>query len=466
MPLRRKTQVAVVTEDYPGAAVTFTGANVIDTIEAAEFSGDPELIAREPSGGSLSKQAEAVGAFSAEVSLAIDAKGSGTAATEPSWGKLIEAAFAEQIDVDQINLTGTLSKQVEPGDVLTGGTSGATAVVMKRALVGASAVKVVVTSGSFSASEALNSAQKGSGAGTTAASSIITSAVGIAYRPLSDTATTAESTSSWSAGTPAAGEGLAIIVAGSVVGEGHFVSWSTGSPNVLTMELAYGTVPNGATVTSTSGSSITLSSPANVVTPKGATVALRHNLDKLIQDLSSSRVTWTLTADAGNTGRLEFTVSGQPSSASEGERLTASGLATTTPPRFANGIMSLAGVLLPVKDVSFDAGNEVVQVADGNSANGIKGGAITGRDPSLSVTVEQASLAGVDLFAHRAAGTTFGFGVQLGTTDGNTVVLCGPAAQVSTISFADDSGISTLSVQLMLRAGSAAGDDEWYLAHV
>jgi hypothetical protein len=463
MPLKRKTQVAVVVEDYPGAAVTFAGSDVIDTIEAAEFSGDPELISRDPSGGSLSRQAEAVGSFSAEVSLAVDAKGSGVATTVPRWGRLMLATFAEQIAVDQLNFA-TLSAQLEPGDVLTNASGLAKAVVMARQATGTTVgVRVVVTLGTFLVSEVITSAQKGASIGTLAGSAVLTTNVGLAYRPSSDTSTEATTTGSWTGGTPAAGEGLAIKVAGSVVGEGHFVSWAT---NILTMDLAYGSVPNSATVESTSGKTITLSASANVNTTKGATLALRHNLDKLVQDLTSSRATWTMSADAGNTSRLEFTVSGQPSAATEGSRLTASGLDGTTPPRFAGGVLSLNGILLPVKDFSFDAGNEVVQVADGNSPNGIKGGAITGRDPSLTVTVEQASLAGIDLFEHRAAGTTFGFGIQLGTTPGNTVTLCGPAAQVATIGFADDSGISTLNVQLMCRAGSASGDDEWYLAHV
>lgn len=463
MPLKRKTQVAVAVEDYPNAPLTLAGTDVIETVEPAQFSGDPELLTREPSGGTLSKAAEAVGRHSGQITFPVDFKGSGTATTEPRWGRLVLAALARKVDIDSMALSVALTNQLEPGDVLTGGTSGATAIVTMAAAAAATTIRVVVLSGTFSTAEQINSAQKGANVGTTHAATVITAAQGVAYRPVSDTRTTMESSNTWSGSTPAAGAGLAFVVGTTVVGEGHMVSWSAGTPGTLTVELAYGEIPDGCDVEAADGSTLTLDSPANVETTQGKSVKARCNLDKLVLDLTAARVNFQITADAGATGRIAFTVQGQPVSPTEAARLTPSGLATTTPPRFAGGVASIGGLRLPTKSVAFDAGSGVVQIADANSSNGEKGGDISGREPTMTMSVEQASLAGIDLFALRDAGTTVGLGFQLGTTAGNRPSVVAPAAQITGISFGDDNGVATLDVTFALRRLADTGDDEWFV---
>jgi hypothetical protein len=462
MPLKRKTQFAVAVEDYPGAAVSFAGTDVIDTIEPPEFSGDPELLTREPSGGTLSRSLEAVGRFTGQITAPVDLKGSGTATTAPRWSRMLLASLAEQVDVDTMALSVSLAERLEPGDVLTGGTSGARAIVVQAAAAAAIAVKVVVLSGTFATTEVLSSVDKGAAVGTTHGTTVLTAGTGLAWKPVSDQLTQVDTTGAWSGSTPAAGKGLDIMDGATIVGMAHFVSWSTGT---LVIELAWGVLAAGYDVVDALGSSITIASPANVTALTGQSVAARMNLDKLILDLTNARTTFQITAEAGGTGRIEFTVQGQPASATEGARLTASGLATTTPPRFAGGVMSLKGVRIPTKSVTFDAGADLQQIADANSTNGEKGGDVTGRTPTVQVTVEQGALVGLDVFALRDAGTLLSWGIQIGTAAGNSISICGASGQISAIAFGDDNGIATWDITLQLRRFTDTGDDEWFVAH-
>ena len=108
------------------------------------------------------------------------------------------------------------------------------------------------------------------------------------------------------------------------------------------------------------------------------------------------------------------------------------------------------------------AGATVTQVPDANSVNGSKGGEITARAATLSITVEQAGIAAVNLHALRDAGTTIPIGVEIGTTAGNRMSIICRAAQITQLADQDDNGTATYQVSTNL-VTPGDGDDELFL---
>lgn len=468
MPLVRKSQIALETEAVPGTAATLAGADVVDTLSSS-FSQTQELIDRQPAGGSLSKGVEAVGRGSAEIGFEVDIKGSGTATTEPNYWKAILAALYESVDVFEVNLV-SLSEDLEPGDRISENGGDAEAVVVAHVSASGSpvAIPVVPIVGTWTTATAVDSALKGASIGTTGATPISASATGLAAKPISDTETEFTTTADWSVATPPAGMGVVIRDGATVVGEAFFLS--DVSTTVKRVEMIWGVLAAGYTATSeTSGGAttvVTLHATPAISTPVGAALTVQLNRDRLRRRVIGGRTTFSGTAEAGQPGRFSFTVSGQTSDPVDEARLTASGLPTTTPPRFASGYIAIDGIRVPVKSFEFDAGAEVIQRADANRPNGEAGGMVTGRDPSLRITVEQTTVIGLDYWTKWTAGTTVRLGVQVGATTGNIVSFVAEAGQIAELSDGEVDGIATFDISFRLRAATLVGDDEVYLAHV
>lgn len=467
MGLVRKSQVAMATEAVPGTAVALAGADVVDTLESNR-SKTQELIDRQPAGGSLSKGVEAVGRGSAEITFAVDIKGSGTATTVPNFWKAILAALYETVDVYEVNLT-SLSEDLEPGDRISENGGDAVAVVVKHVAESGSAVAVPVVpiAGTWTSATQVDSVLKGAAVGTTDTTPISAAATGKAAKPISRVVTELDTTADWSSGSPPAGKGITIKDGATVKGQAYFISDE--STTTKRIEMSWGTVDDGYTLESTnsggSATTATVATPSNVSTVKGATLTAQLNRanrrDRIVGGIS----TFTASIEAGQPGRFNFTLRGQAVPPVIEDPLTATGLPTTTPPRFASGYVSVDGVRLPVKSIEYDAGAETVQRADANSPNAEAGGVVTGRDPSLRVTLEDTP----EAVAHDAkwtAGTTVRLGVQIGSTPGNTIGFVAEAAQIAEDSPGDADGVATNDITFRLRAVTLAGDDEAYIVHV
>lgn len=462
MGLVRKAQVAAGQEAIPGQAATLTGADVIDLLEA-DWSESRELIERNAASGTLSKGVEGVGPGDSTLNIIVDVKGSGTATTVPDWAVLMNSCLMEEVDTLTVDTSAAgITDPLEPGDILTGQTSGAEAIVLAHVDEAASALNIpaYMISGTFSTGETVDSRDKGVAVAVLAVTPT-TANQGKAWKPVSEVQTSITTSGAWSASDPAVGEGVKIEDGGTIVGEALIISVS-GTATVL--EMVWGVIASGYALTSTTGQTATVTGTPS--TTLAATVTARFNRDRLIRDLVEARGNPQLAADAGQPGRFTFAMQGSPQNPTDGGRFTA-GLPTitTTPPRFAGGYFSIDGIRVVTKSVQWDGGNNVVQIADANSTDGRKGGAITEREPTLTVTIDQGTIAGLDLWSKWKAATTVTLGVQIGNTSGNRITIAASKAQITEITDSDNEGIAGFNVTFRLRQESAVGDNEYFVAH-
>lgn len=462
-------QVGLALEDVPGVQATIAGSDLFDVLEAT-WNVSRERVARAPASGSLSPVATAIGIGSAEASFGIDLKGSGTAATAPRWGRAMLASGTVAIDVSTLALSVALSKVISIGDVLTDATSGATALVVKSAAIGATSVKVIVLSGTWGVSHSVTSAQKGTGVGTTHGTTVISGTVaGVAYKPVSRRETRATTSGTWTGTEPTTEVGVKLLDTGTVVGEAIFIDYDSGT-DAITLEMLWGEVPDAGRVQTADGDYIDLDATADPSTSVAPTATVYLWKSGRRRYLTGCSLSWQAQADAGQPGKLTFSVQGSPVAADEAGKLTPSGFPTTTVPRFigvdGGAQLAINGVLFPVRSVTVDGGNTISRIPDGNSSEGIKGAGINARSAKLTAVIEQTTLAAVDLEALFAAGTTVAVGWQLGTTAGNNVSFVARAAQITALSHDEDENSATHSIEFELVSPAGAGDDEFYVCHI
>jgi hypothetical protein len=113
--LARKKQLAAKIESEKGTRETSLAAVDADILaDSIDFSFAPEEIQREYLRATFSKDTSIVGPLIATISCKVELKGSGTATTPPSWGKLLTACgFKESIS------SSSVSYQVDTDDADT-----------------------------------------------------------------------------------------------------------------------------------------------------------------------------------------------------------------------------------------------------------------------------------------------------------------------------------------------------------
>ena len=461
-------QIALAVETTPGVAATLDGDTVLDGVLSIEMTDNVELRDAEPATGTLSPSAQPVGQRTSEIQIELALKGSGTATDPPRFAPAILASGFRAVDVHTLAFTtaSETNEQLEVGDLLTGNTSGATALVAATAKIGAATVVVVPLSGTWQTSEQVNSAQHGANIGTAHGTAVLSgSAVGIAYRPVTYAEVSCDATGSFSGGTPSAGDSVKFTTGSTLIGEGEFVSHAS---DVLSVRLFWGTITAGCVCTTTAGETITIDTPAGVVAAIGPQASARYLRGNRAKLLNHARANFEVNVDAGQSATFRATITGQPGTVGDGTRITPTNLPATTAPIFAKDATSLigganiAGARIPVRSVQVSAGATVTQVPDANSVNGSKGGEITARAATLSITVEQAGIAAVNLHALRDAGTTIPIGVEIGTTAGNRMSIICRAAQITQLADQDDNGTATYQVSTNL-VTPGDGDDELFL---
>ncbi len=462
MPQIRNTQLLAQVETLPSTeAGTFVAADFVDAL-SAEWSQTRSTVERLPASPYFSREVEGIGRGQAQVSASIDVRGSGSAGTAPQYSSLLEACMMQRATVSTINTSAT-SQILYVGDVLTGGTSGARAVVMKNHAAGVTAITVWLEgTPAFSAAETLNSAHYGASIGTTGGTPTA-SGTGYTWNTTSTKAFTFATTASWS-GSALDGDTVKVVVAGVVVGALQLVGAPSGT--TTTAEWIFGTLPASASLTSSSGGTATVAGSPAIVQTIGKTLTMRHNRGKLARNLVGSRGTWTMTADAGSTGRMAFNFTGKPGTVSDTGFVTGITIPSTVPPRLSGGYVVIDGVLIPVKSVEFTIGNTVVMRSDANSSEGDIGAEITGRDPRCTIQIDQVGKVAMDLWSKWGNRTTQTIGAQFGTSAGNLFSFCAPRGQILEISDGDQDGVATHTVSWRLTKIDADADDELVIAHI
>jgi hypothetical protein len=88
-------------------------------------SYDPQMYQRDPVRASLTKMGKLAGKRSAGIDFSIELKGSGSITVEPEWMRLIKACGFASNALKKISIGAITSGPYQPGEVITGQTSGA-----------------------------------------------------------------------------------------------------------------------------------------------------------------------------------------------------------------------------------------------------------------------------------------------------------------------------------------------------
>lgn len=171
--LRRKRQIAAKVESVEGTAETLAAADANLLVYEPSVTDDIPLFERNPARASLSPLVDIPGVKMRKFSFAVDLKGSSAIGTAPSYGKLLRACGMKETAVERLTIGAITGGPFQHGETITGGTSAATAKVIKRTANGVTTLYMKDRVGTFTAgSETITGGTSGATAtetgGTTA----------------------------------------------------------------------------------------------------------------------------------------------------------------------------------------------------------------------------------------------------------------------------------------------------------
>lgn len=147
--LVQRRQIAAKAEVTPGTAVSLAAADAL--IEPFDLSVTEEVFKyeRNPHGTSISANADLVGQRARRFAFTAEMKGSGVAATAPKWGLFLQACKHSAKAVSKLTIGVITGGPFQHGEKITGGTSGATATVVKNTTTGTLTLYIVDIVGTF-----------------------------------------------------------------------------------------------------------------------------------------------------------------------------------------------------------------------------------------------------------------------------------------------------------------------------
>lgn len=480
MPITRKQQILAKLETTEGGGATFAAGDAVQVYEPA-LSDTVDVLDRVPAGPTLSRDYSPVGRKTRQLTFKSDFRGSGAGATEPDFGKMLQAAGWKGVASASLQLctVGAVTGDgFQIGEQVYKGAGYATATVI-GVVVGILAVtsnapkyftattgdKLVVACilTTFTTSDAIT----GNSSGSTTTLSAATAHTGFGYQPTSEKLLQVD-TGAWSPGTPAGlGEVLAVEAAGNRVGAVQITRQGT-SYTDLDVVLLWGSIANGNTLRSASGANTATigSDPTMIRTPS---LAYRHNLDGRNRLLLGARGDFVLEGEVGQPLQFSWTFSGDVGTDADALPVATSGLGTVRAPRLLGAFVCYGNgtevYRLPTKRISVAMGNTVNPNLDANRAGGSTGSNITDRQPAITVTVDQGH-SSFDWEALRDAGTAVRFALLIGDTLANMLAIVVPVGQVTEVAIGDADGVGTFEATIRALRITESGDDELFIAQL
>lgn len=180
--LTRRRQLAAKIETEEGTLETLTKDDAKLIIENPIVDIDPPMHERAPVGSSLTKVGDIAGKRIASLSFSMKLRGSGLAAQDAEWFKLLRGCGWKTSALSIISIGPVTGGPFLHGETITGGTSGATGRVVIETADGAASLYFVPISGTFQQAEVITGGT--SGATTNTASD--PSDAGRELKPISD----------------------------------------------------------------------------------------------------------------------------------------------------------------------------------------------------------------------------------------------------------------------------------------
>ena len=209
-----------------------------------------------------------------------------------------------------------------------------------------------------------------------------------------------------------------------------------------------------------------------IVSPKGVrytpvsenfeSVTLYAFFDGVRHILTGCYGTFTVNAEAGQYGTIDFTFTGQYVAPTDVAVPSNAVYETALPPQVELARLHIADFAAVVNAFTFDQGNTIAVRPDVNGTDGYNGTRIVGRDPTGGIDPEAELVATEDFWAKLAAATQMAFQMRVGTVAGNLVWITAPSVQYTGLTYGDRDGIRVYDAGL--RFGRVTGDDEIEIA--
>lgn len=170
--LQRVRQLAAKIESVEGTAETLTAAEAKYLVYDPKVKFDVGMFQRNPARASLAQMTRIPGLKKATLTARCEVRGSGTAATAPEWFTLLRACGFKQSTVKSINIGAVSGGPFTHGETITSGGGGSpTGRVVYETANGAASIKYVPISGTIGTGELITGGTSGATATTSSAAS-------------------------------------------------------------------------------------------------------------------------------------------------------------------------------------------------------------------------------------------------------------------------------------------------------
>lgn len=222
----------------------------------------------------------------------------------------------------------------------------------------------------------------------------------------------------------------------------------------------------GETVRGTTGGRTSTNTVAGAgqVLNRVPSMTLKANVGRHSLTGVGMRGNMTLALEAGKIPLANYEFSGSYSSSASEAPLA--GVATVSPSsiaRWQSAIVNVDGFEIPVSVASLSLGNTVSLLPDAHGTNGVRGSAITARQPTLTCNFQRVDNGVYNFDSRIRNATTISFYTQWGTQAGLRNAIWLPRCQLYSISDGDAEGTLTAEVTLRPKRRTGSGDDEIYL---
>lgn len=186
--------------------------------------------------------------------------------------------------------------------------------------------------------------------------------------------------------------------------------------------------------------------------------------DSIMHRLLGTIGTFSLSAEVGKIGTIEFKMSGLWTDPVD-LAIPGDAVLTDITGAMALGMGVRIGAYTPVANaLKLDLGNKVQKRQDLNAAEGLVGFYFDGRDPTGSLDPEVDALAAYNPWTNWKSGTKTRINGYLGSTPGNRMAIHVGAAQVTDLSYKDRSGVMAYEHSFQ-PCQEYRGDDEFRLIY-
>lgn len=459
MSKTRMFQLFVARETQANVLATglVAAANAKIQVKDLKCTFDPEKYEREVNRGSLSPLTTINGVVPAQMTFSVEMSGSSNEASTvaggklPVWAPLLEACCMEMQTIRRIGLGATFggsAKVFEHGEIVTGGTSTATAKVVHDTWEGQATLRIIPITGTITANETITGGTNGA---TSVNGGLSNTEEGVVWQPYSEPEITMDNASI--TGTVSANDVLKGDTSGAVV---QALQAVTGAGTALSYRPLDGTLTSGETLTNITQTG-TIVNVTNFVQSKVPTLSLAGCEDGSIKTMKGCRGTFTMSGEIGKPVMMNFTFKGQLASIADGGVITGVAYESLVPPKFMGhefkvggyatgdpGYLSYMTEHTPrVTKFSFDYGNDVALIKDATQATGIVGADVTKRKTKGSMDPEKRPLASYPFLTKMRDGVPFRKRVTIGSANSNRFDITAPGCVIGSEGVGDRDGRAT-----------------------